>query len=156
MKILGVDPGTRKCGYAIIEKLDAGFIYVASGTIRLSAMRSMEFRLLELSDELESVVREHRPDRLALEDAFVHNQKSVQSALKISLARGVIMLVGAKAGLPVSSYPPSKVKQVVTGRGNATKQMMQRRVKLLCKLNEMPQEDAADAIGVAVCDAAMG
>jgi crossover junction endodeoxyribonuclease RuvC len=153
MRILGIDPGTRKCGFAIIDKHDKGFDYVASGTIRMSATRPMELRLLELSEQLESVIKEHRPERVSLEDVFV--QKNVQSALKINLARGVVMLIAAKKGLSFKAYPPAKVKQVVTGRGNAPKTMMQRRVKMLCKLDAEPQEDAADAIGIAICDAAL-
>ncbi len=165
MRILGVDPGTRLVGYGLIDRVEtlrgrrgshaavAGteFVYVECGVIRLDADDAMPRRLLALAGALTEIIEEHEPAVVALETAF--HGINASSALKLGQARGAVMLVCAQHGLAVAEYAPALVKRAVVGHGRASKQDMQTRIQLLCRLAREPQSDAADALALALCHA---
>lgn len=119
--------------------------------IRLDETDAMPRRLLTLATSLAEILKEQRPDELALEAAF--HGVNASSALKLGLARGAVMVVAAQHGLGVAEYPPAMVKRAVVGHGRATKADVQARIRLLCRLAREPSSDAADALAVALCHA---
>ena len=162
MRILGIDPGTRIVGYGLVDCAPrgasgvrgGGFEYVECGVIRLDETDVMPRRLLMLAEALGEIIGEYDPAVMSLESAF--HGVNASSALKLGLARGAIMLVGAQHGLPVAEYAPALVKRTVVGHGRATKQDVQTRIKLLCRLAREPLSDAADALALALCHAQLG
>ena len=153
MRILGVDPGTRVVGYGLIDRQDhrGEFRYVECGVIRLDPADPMPRRLLALAGALAEIIAEHAPAVVSLETAF--HGINASSALKLGQARGAVMLVCAQHGLEVAEYAPALVKRAVVGHGRATKQDMQTRIQLLCRLAREPLSDAADALALALCHA---
>jgi crossover junction endodeoxyribonuclease RuvC len=158
VRILGIDPGTRLVGYGLVDcdsgasgVRGAGFRYVECGVIRLDEADSMPQRLFSLAGTLGEIIDEYAPAVVSLESAFYGVNAS--SALKLGQARGAIMLVAAQHGLPVAEYAPALVKRSVVGHGRATKQDVQSRIKLLCRLAREPLSDAADALALALCHA---
>ena len=154
VRILGIDPGTLHCGYAVIETGGATVVrprYVECGVIEMSAQLSLPQRLLVLARDLREVIGELEPDEVSLEAAF--HGKNAQSALRLGHARGAIMLVAAEAKLPLAEYPPATVKRTVAGHGRADKTEIQRIVTYLCSLKKVPSPDAADALAIAICHA---
>ena len=154
MRILGVDPGTRRVGYGVLDCEHSGFTYVECGVIRLDEHDPMPRRLLTLAGALTEIIDEHAPACVALETAF--HGVNASSALKLGQARGAVMLVCAQRGLTVAEYAPALVKRAVVGHGRATKQDMQTRIQLLCRLLREPASDAADALALALCHAQLG
>lgn len=150
MLILGVDPGSRLTGYGIINAVGNRLVYVDCGCIRLGNGSHPE-RLQTLFRELGTVIDRHCPQQCAVEDVFVG--KSASSALKLGQARGSAMVACLDRDLPLSEYPARKVKQAVTGNGNASKEQVQHMVRVLLGLQGELQEDAGDALAVAICHA---
>lgn len=157
MRILGVDPGTLRVGYAIIEVSGSvrgrttAMRYVECGVIAAPARRPVGERLLAIADDLGAVIDEHAPAQFAIERAF--GGKNVLSALTLGQARGALMLLAAQRGLNAFEYAPALVKRVVAGHGAATKQQIAERVRLLFELRRAPPADAADALAIACCHA---
>ena len=148
MRVLGIDPGTRTTGYGIIEAGPGGVIkLVCEGQITPAG--SMEQRLLAISDLLSEVTAEFKPDHASVESVFY--SKNVRSAIMLGHARGVALLAAARAGIPVSEYAPTKIKQAVTGYGSATKAQVQKMVKVLLNTKRSFGADAADALAAAIC-----
>lgn len=110
---MGIDPGTLKAGYEVIEVENRRVAYVGCGTLVFSQKDPMHFRLGQLLKHIEELIEEYKPDAIALEKAFVH--ENVSSALKISLARGVVMAQAGRFNISFSEYAPARVKKVVTG-----------------------------------------
>lgn len=154
MRILGIDPGTRRVGYGVIDCVRTSFAYVECGVIRLDETDAMPRRLLTLAGSLTEIIDEHAPACVALETAF--HGVNASSALKLGQARGAVMLVCAQRELAVAEYAPALVKRAVVGHGRATKQDMQQRIQLLCRLAREPASDAADALALALCHAQLG
>lgn len=153
-RILGVDPGTLRCGYAVVETNPSRATqprYMECGVIELPAKAPIAERLRLLASDLREVIVELQPSELALESAFAGI--NVRSALLLGQARGAIMLVGAEAGLCIHEYPPATIKKTVCGNGRAQKSEVQRIVSWLCKLSSPPPTDAADAVAIALCHA---
>ena len=148
--ILGIDPGSRKTGFGIINYVSGRSEYVTSGIIRLPD-GDLAPRLKIIFDSVTELVELHCPQSLAIEQVFM--AKSAGSALKLGQARGAAVVAAVNQDLPVFEYEARKVKQSVVGNGGAEKQQMQHMVKTLLKLPASPQEDAADALGVALCHA---
>lgn len=148
--ILGVDPGSLKTGFGIINSLGSSYVYVASGVIRIPS-GDLPGRLKVIFDSLSEIIEEYSPQEMAIEQVFM--AKSASSALKLGQARGAAIVAAANQGLPVSEYEARKVKQAVVGHGAADKHQMQQMIKNLLSLPAAPQEDAADALGVAICHA---
>ncbi|MDZ7751484.1 MAG: crossover junction endodeoxyribonuclease RuvC [Gammaproteobacteria bacterium] len=147
-RILGIDPGSRITGYGIIDVHKGGNGYVASGCIR-TAVTDMPRRLLLIHEGLETVLARYQPDATAIEQIYVH--RNAGSALKLGQARGGAILTAMLHQQPVFEYSPSQIKQAVVGSGRASKEQVQHMVRHLLGLSEAPQEDAADALAVALC-----
>jgi crossover junction endodeoxyribonuclease RuvC len=124
---------------------------VAAGVILSSARLSFPERLKNIANELGRLIEAHKPDAVAVEEVFY--SVNVQSALKLGQVRGVALLKAAEAGLPVHEYSPLQIKSSVVGYGRADKNQVQQMVKMLLRLAEVPPEDAADALAVALCHA---
>jgi crossover junction endodeoxyribonuclease RuvC len=154
LRILGIDPGSRKTGYGLIENTGNRTRHLASGCIRLNAKHPLSDRLSMLSKELEQLIEEFRPDCGAVEKVFF--AKNAQSALTLGHARGVILLKFSERQLPIHEYQTLKVKQTVVGVGRAGKDQVQHMVKILLNLQNSLQEDEADALAVAITHAHLG
>jgi crossover junction endodeoxyribonuclease RuvC len=152
MRVLGVDPGSRVCGYGVIV-VEPGrrYRYVECGVLTAPAQAPPEKRLAEIARSLGEVVRELEVGALAVEDVFT--MINPRSALALAQARGTVLAVAGLAGLRVYSYPPAVVKKTVTGRGRASKDQVARMVQALVGLRQVPVADAADALAVAITHA---
>ncbi|TGD75448.1 crossover junction endodeoxyribonuclease RuvC [Mangrovimicrobium sediminis] len=148
--ILGIDPGSRKTGFGIIEFEAGRSQYVTSGVIRLPDGELAE-RLRIIHDSVAELVELHSPQCLAIEQVFM--ARSAGSALKLGQARGAAIVACATRGMEVSEYSARQIKQSVVGTGAAEKVQVQHMVKVLLKLPGEPQEDAADALAAALCHA---
>ena len=154
MRILGIDPGSRVCGYGVVTSDGAGRLaYVECGVLTAPEDWPMERRLGEIARLLIEVVRELAPQVVAVEDVFAHGDRGARSALALAQARGMALAVVGLAGLSVASYPPSLVKKTVVGSGKADKDQVARMVQALIGLRVAPRSDAADALAVAITHA---
>ena len=151
MKILGIDPGSCITGYGIITKNGNRLIHVDNGAIHTDRMGSFPFRLQKIYRSLTEIIEQYRPDVVSVENIFFATNP--QSALKLGQARGAAIVAAVNAGLPVSEYSALQVKQAVVGHGRASKDQVQKMLKILLNLPEVAQEDASDALAVAVCHA---
>ena len=148
MKILGIDPGSRRTGYGIIEVHGDQSSLVHAGVIDTGG-GDFPDRLGTIFAELRDLIAQHAPVEAAVETVFVsHN---VNSALKLGQARGAAICAAIAAGLPVSEYAPRAIKQAMVGKGSADKQQVQHMVRILLNHAESLAEDAADALAVALC-----
>jgi crossover junction endodeoxyribonuclease RuvC len=150
MIILGVDPGTHRTGWGVVERKGARLVAIAAGVIRAKESASLEVRLHTIHTELEAVIELHKPGCMAVEDVFA---KHVKSALVLGQARGVVLLAGAQAGLVVEAYPPAVVKRSIAGSGQAPKEQLARIVAALLGLRVLPAVDATDALAIAITHA---
>jgi crossover junction endodeoxyribonuclease RuvC len=149
-KILGIDPGFGRVGYGIIEqKSNNEWVAVDFGCIVTSPKTSFVERLLEVRNELQKIIIEHRPTRVAVEELFFF--KNVKTAIEVGQARGVILLTAVESGLPIDEFTPLQVKQAMTGYGRAEKKQMQKIVAAILGLKKpIKSDDAADALAVAL------
>lgn len=148
--ILGVDPGSRKTGFGIINVNGSKHEYVSSGVIRLPDAELPE-RLKVIFESLTEIIEKYCPQSVAVEQVFM--AKNAGSALKLGQARGAAITACVTQGLDVNEYSARQIKQAVVGTGAASKEQVQHMVKTLLKLPAAPQEDAADALGAAICHA---
>ncbi len=148
MRILGLDPGSRVCGYGVIEQVGADLRYIECGLLTAPEDNPMEHRLGEIARGLREVIEELRPEVCAVEDVFVN--QNPRSALALAQARGMALAVIGLAGLTVASYPPATVKKAVSGSGRAEKAQIARMVQILIGLGSLPRADATDALAVAI------
>jgi crossover junction endodeoxyribonuclease RuvC len=148
VRILGLDPGSRVCGYGVMDEAGGELRYVECGVLTAREDRPMEERLGEIACGLREVIAELAPELVAIEDVFVH--QNARSALALAQARGMALAVCGIAGLSVASYPPAVIKQAVTGSGTATKEQISRMVKALIGLRVAPRADASDALAIAI------
>ncbi len=152
MLILGIDPGTVITGYGIIKFESNEFFLIDYGCIKPNINMKLTDRYLFIYNGIEELLDKYKPESLAVETQFVG--KNPQSAIKLGMARGVILIAAKKRGIPVFEYAPTKAKLAVSGNGRASKAEVQKMVQLLLKLTKIPTpEDAADALAVAVCHA---
>ncbi|MCI0655064.1 MAG: crossover junction endodeoxyribonuclease RuvC [Methylococcaceae bacterium] len=147
-RILGIDPGSRITGFGVIDDTSGGLRYVASGCVRVTREPFSE-RLKQIFEGIGAVVREHRPDQLAIEQVFMH--KNADSALKLGQARGAAICAVIAHELPVYEYAARQVKQALVGSGSAEKCQVQHMIRVLLGLQGELQADAGDALGVALC-----
>lgn len=146
--ILGIDPGSRVCGYGLIKAVGNKLEYISSGCIRVEHLPFMD-RLQNIHAGISEIIKKYQPDEVALEEIFVG--KSAVSALKLGQARGAVIVACTNQGLSIHEYPPNQIKKALVGRGRAEKSQMQHMVTSILALSSMPQKDAADALCVAVC-----
>lgn len=151
MRILGIDPGSRITGYGLVEKIGNRLRHMDNGAIITDSKAPMPERLQVIYRQLNRIIDEYAPQAVAVERIFV--AKNALSALKLGHARGVAMLAGVNAGLPVAEYSAVEVKNAVVGYGRAAKTQVQHMVRVLLALPEIAQEDASDALAVAICHA---
>jgi crossover junction endodeoxyribonuclease RuvC len=148
--ILGLDPGTSIMGYGIIEIRKPKISLVQFGVIHLSKLESHELRLKKIFERVISLIDDYHPDEVALEAPFFG--KNVQSMLKLGRAQGVAMSAALSREIPIVEYAPRKIKQAVTGNGNASKEQVARMLMTLLNIRELPKLlDATDALAVAMC-----
>jgi crossover junction endodeoxyribonuclease RuvC len=154
MRILGIDCGTEYTGYGLIDSDGRAHRMVAAGFIHTSPKAPLETRLLVIATGLRGLIAAHRPDAAAVEEVFY--AQNVKTALKLSHARGVVLLTVAEAGILLGEYSPLAIKTSVVGYGRAEKQQVKLMVHSLLGLkaaDQIESEDACDAIAVAICHA---
>ena len=151
MRILGIDPGSRATGYGLIEQHGNRLIHLDNGAIFTRSDDELAVRLQRIYRELSRLIIEFKPEAVAVEQVFM--AKNPASALKLGHARGVALLAGIEADLPVAEYSALQVKSAVVGYGRAAKAQVQQMTRTLLHLPEIAQEDAADALAVAICHA---
>ena len=151
MIVLGIDPGTAICGYALVTENAAGDAHLMRyGVFETRAGTPMPERLLAIHRELSALIQSDAPDVVAVEELFF--SRNVTTALSVGQARGVVLLAAAQAGLPVYEYKPAEVKQALVGYGGAGKSQVQEMLRMMLGLDEIPRpDDAADAVAVAIC-----
>lgn len=153
MRIIGVDPGSRKMGFGIIDvdPKNRSLQHIAHGVLRLNVTRDIGERVCELAHRLKEIVELHRPTRCALEDIFV--AEGMRSALMLGQARGAVLATMGLLDIPVQHFAPTKVKLALTGTGRASKLQVSEMVRILLAICEKPAEDAGDALAIAICGA---
>ncbi len=149
MKILGIDPGTGIMGFGVIHAQSDTLVMVDAGVIRTHKDDKDEARLLEIHDCLQEIITANKPDVMVVEKLFFG--RNVTTVMTVSQARGIALLVGAQAKMPIFEYTPMQIKMALTGYGKADKQQIQEMVRVILKLKEIPKpDDAADALAAAV------
>ncbi len=152
MRILGIDCGCERTGYGLIESDGVHHTLVASGVVKTSPKEPLAERLKRISRGVRDVIARYTPEAAAVEEVFY--AQNAKTAIRLSHARGVVLLAIAEAGLQMSEYSPLEVKTSVTGYGRAEKRQVQVMVQSLLKLDEMiASEDASDAVAIAICHA---
>ena len=151
IRILGIDPGLRRTGWGLIGCEGNRLIFIASGSVETSDKLDLAARLVAIHDGLTRVIEEHRPDEAAVEITFVN--KDANATLKLGQARGIAMLIPARAGLPVSEYAPNLVKKTIVGSGHGEKAQIRMMIGVLLPKADPATDDAADALAIAVTHA---
>lgn len=149
-RVLGIDPGTARVGFGVVERSAKGAIHVASGCITTPAKTDPAERLATIFTQTQQLIKTYQPQLFGIEDLFYFkNQKTI---IQVGQARGVLLLAAALAKVPIHSYTPLQIKQAVTGYGQADKNQVQKMVQKLLGLESIPQpDDAADGLAVAIC-----
>ncbi len=150
-QILGIDPGTRHCGWGIVRAEGARVSAVAFGVFHLDEKAPLADRLVQLDDALQGVLEAHSLQEAAVETLFF--AKDPQAASKLGHARGAVLLRLRRHGLPVFEYAPTQVKQAISGRGHADKLQMAQMIAAIFRLTAPPPSDAADALAIALVHA---
>lgn len=150
MRVLGIDCGTERTGWGVIESDGRRHTLVGHGVIRSSTRDPLETRLCNIAGCLREVIAHHTPQSAAVEQIFY--SQNVKTALKLAHVRGVVLLAIAQAGVALGEYSPLEIKASVVGYGRAEKHQVQLMVKSLTGI-EIESEDAADAVAVAICHA---
>jgi len=150
MRVIGIDPGLRNLGWGVIDVEGSRITHVENGVCK-STGDDLGARLLTLFEQLSHVVTRLSPDTAAVEQTFVN--KDGAGTLKLGQARGIAMLVPARAGLSIGEYAPNKVKKTVVGVGHADKRQIDHMVRLQLPGAEIAGPDAADALAIALCHA---
>ncbi len=149
MVVLGIDPGYAIVGFGVVEYSGINYNPVAYGAIKTSSHTDFNYRLEQIYDSLDIIIKRHKPNAMAVEKIYFQNNK--KTAINVAQARGVIMLVAQKNNIPVFEYTPLQVKTAVTGYGGAKKTQVMEMTKRLLNLKEVPKpDDTADALAVAV------
>jgi len=151
IRIIGIDPGLRRTGWGVVECLGSRLSFVAAGTIKPDEKLSLAERLCAIHDALIAVLDEFVPHEAAVEATFVN--RDAAATLKLGQARGVAMLVPARAGIAVAEYAPNAVKKAVVGAGHAEKRQIRMMVSILLPRAKFDTDDSADALAIAICHA---
>lgn len=153
MRVIGIDPGTHRCGYSVTESSGSKLKMLCCGvfnTQEKSRDMTPAERLFKIKQGLCELIDSYKPDALSMERLFINN--NYKTAISVGEARGVIMLTAFERGLPIAEYTPQQIKSAITGSGAAAKDQVGRMVKLLTGLAEIPRpDDAADAVACAIC-----
>ena len=152
MRVLGIDPGTAACGYGIVHADGGRLTAVVHGWWQSPARESIELRLRRIHDGVAGLIDEHGPEAVVLEESYVG--ADARTALSVGQARGAVLVACAVGRVQCAEYPPATVKAAVCGYGRAEKAQVQRMVKAILGMREVPRPDhAADALAVAICHA---
>jgi crossover junction endodeoxyribonuclease RuvC len=150
--ILGIDPGTVVTGYGVIRETGRDWEPLDFGCIRPSLKLKMHEKYLAIFEGIDHLLEKYQPEAVSVETQFVY--KNAQSALKLGMARGAVIIAAARRGVAVFEYAPSKAKLAVVGSGSASKFQVQRMIQMQLKLSQIPEPaDAADALALALCHA---
>jgi crossover junction endodeoxyribonuclease RuvC len=150
--ILGIDPGTQVTGYGVISIRGHGYIPLDYGCIRPPSRFKLSEKYLIIYDSIGELIEKYKPTAVVVETQFMY--KNAQSALKLGMAKGAVMIAAKKKGLPIFEYAPTVAKRAVVGTGRASKYQVQAMVQQILKLASPPEpEDAADALALAICHA---
>ena len=148
--ILGIDPGTNIMGYGLIQQNGNKINLITMGIIKLGKYDNHALKLKKIFERCLALIEEYHPDEMSLEAPFFG--KNVQSMLKLGRAQGVAMAAGLYKDIPIFEYSPKKIKQSITGNGNASKEQVAGMLKTLVNFKEMPEYlDATDGLAAAVC-----
>ena len=148
LRVIGIDPGSRKLGWGIVDRVGARSTHVAHGVIAVDVDLTLGERLVDIFHALEEVIAMHAPNAASVESIFF--AKDAQAAAKLGHARGVALLCCAKVSVPIFEYPPARVKRTVTGNGRSEKAAVAMIVQRIFGLREAPAPDAADALAIAL------
>ena len=151
IRILGIDPGLRRTGWGMIEVEGNRLVYLACGSVDTNDRHALALRLVAIHDGLARVIEDFKPHEAAVEATFVN--KDATATLKLGQARGIAMLIPARAGLPVAEYAPNLVKKTIVGAGHAEKAQIRMMIGVLLPKADPQSEDAADALAIAVTHA---
>ncbi len=152
MIVLGIDPGSVRTGWGVIDARGRRLTTLDWGIIKMQSTTPLAQRLVTIHDGLAAVCQDHKVEVVAVEGIFQGGgMKNVRSVLTLGHARGAALLAVAQLGLEVAEYAPAEVKKSLVGTGRAQKYQMQEMVRSVLGLTELPAEDAADALAVAVC-----
>ncbi|OIO19123.1 MAG: crossover junction endodeoxyribonuclease RuvC [Candidatus Magasanikbacteria bacterium CG_4_9_14_0_2_um_filter_41_10] len=148
-RILGIDPGYGRIGYGVIDGERGAWVHVAHGCIETNTKADFAERLVELKHDLLEIIKKYQPEKAGIEQLFF--AKNVTTGMKVSEARGVILLTLHEAGIPVQEVTPLQMKQAIVGYGRAEKGQLQEMIRIQLELKKRPTpDDAADALGVAL------
>lgn len=148
--ILGIDPGTNIFGYGVISVVDNKISLIALGSVMLTKLENQQLKLKHIFERVTYLADEYKPDFCAVEAPFYG--ANVQSMLKLGRAQGVSMAAVLMRDIPVVEYAPKKIKQAITGNGNASKEQVAKMLQSICKFDKMPKNlDATDGLAAAVC-----
>jgi crossover junction endodeoxyribonuclease RuvC len=151
MRVLGIDPGLNITGYGILEADGDSPKVLEAGVLKSNPRWSLEERLKEMAAEMQGVIEQFRPDALAIEELYSHYNHPI-TAVVMGHVRGVLILKAVEQGIPITTYAATRIKKSLTGNGRATKEQMQRMVKVTLGLPNIPEPpDAADALAIALC-----
>lgn len=154
MRIIGIDPGTGILGFGVVDVTKDKCRLVTAGVITTPAHTPIDERLEEIFDGLTEIIAETKPGIMSIEKLFF--SQNVTTAISVAQARGVAMLTGRKARLPIVEYTPQQIKQTLTGYGKADKKQMQEMVRIHLGLSEVPKpDDCADALAAAITHSMM-
>ncbi len=154
MRVMGIDPGTGRLGWAIVDKNGHQETLVACGCLATPAKTALAVRLEKIYDLLNQLIADYSPQQAAVEELFF--VKNVKTGISVGHARGVVLLAFQQAGIPVADYKPAEIKQAVTGMGNADKKQVQKMVKEILGMKAVVEpDDAADAVAVALTHLAL-
>lgn len=156
VRICGVDPGLNVTGYAVVSQRGAGLSLVDAGVCRTDPKLALPDRLLQLREDILDVLEEHHPSALAVEQLYSH-VRHPRTAILMGHARGVILCLAAERGIEVTHHGATHVKRYLTGNGHASKEQIQRAIRMSLGLKDDPEPaDVADAIAIALCRAGLG
>lgn len=150
MRVLGFDPGTATTGYGVVDGKGSRLQYIAHGVIGTPANEHYALRLKTIHEEATALIARYQPDAVAIERLYF--KQNVTTGISVAQARGVLSLAAVQAGLPIGEFSPTEAKLAVTGYGKADKKQLQEMIKMLLNLEKIPRpDDAADALGLAIC-----
>ena len=152
MRVLGIDPGFAITGYSIIDYIGNKFKLIDSGAVLTKSGVSFTQRLTKIYDDLNLIIDEYKPEAIAVEELFFN--QNTKTAINVAQARGIILIVGCKRGIPTFEYTPLQVKQAVTGYGRADKMQVQKMVQSILKIEKIPKlDDITDSMAIGICHA---
>jgi crossover junction endodeoxyribonuclease RuvC len=151
IRILGIDPGLRRTGWGIVDTEGNRLIFIACGSVQTDERMALAERLVAIHEELVRIVDDFRPDEAAVEATFVN--KDAAATLKLGQARGIALLVPARAGVNVAEYAPNLVKKTIVGAGHCEKAQIRMMIGVLLPTADPASDDAADALAIAVTHA---